>query len=180
MAKKKRRVRNVVLLASVSFVISLALFLFDVLATYENRSFDIFSRHLNPERASDRIVIIEIDQQSIDALSAESINWPWPRQVYAPIIEFASLADAFLVDILFTEPSSYGQEDDMVLGDAIAKAANVYLPFFLSVNEFPAVRRPGPDTAPSWRPSTRYAAARKVRGTSPSAPTGTGSTAGCP
>ncbi len=135
MPKKKRRVRNIVLLASVSFVISLALFLFDVLATYENRSFDLFSRYLNPERASDRIVIIEIDQQSIDALSAESINWPWPRQVYAPIIEFASLADGFLVDILFTEPSSYGQEDDMVLGDAIAKAANVYLPFFLSVNE---------------------------------------------
>jgi len=133
--KKKRRVRNIILLASVSFVISLALFLFDVLATYENRSFDIFSRYLNPEKASDRIVIIEIDQQSIDALSAESINWPWPRQVYAPIIEFASLADAFLVDILFTEPSSYGQEDDMVLGDAIAKAANVYLPFFLSMNE---------------------------------------------
>ncbi len=90
MPKKKRRVRNIVLLASVSFVISLALFLFDVLATYENRSFDLFSRYLNPERASDRIVIIEIDQQSIDALSAESINWPWPRQVYAPIIEFAS------------------------------------------------------------------------------------------
>ncbi len=133
--KKKRRVRNIILLASVSFVISLALFLFDVLATYENRSFDLFSRYLNPERASDRIVIIEIDQQSLDALSAESINWPWPRQVYAPIIEFASLADAFLVDILFTEPSSYGQEDDMMLGDAIAKASNVYLPFFLSMNE---------------------------------------------
>ncbi len=133
--KNKRRMRNIVLLASISFVISLTLFLFDVLATYENRSFDLFSRYLNPERASDRIVIIEIDQQSLDALSAESINWPWPRQVYAPIIEFASLADAFLVDILFTEPSSYGQEDDIVLGDAITKASNVYLPFFLSANE---------------------------------------------
>ncbi|MDD3846665.1 MAG: adenylate/guanylate cyclase domain-containing protein [Syntrophorhabdaceae bacterium] len=135
MPKKKRRVRNIVLLASVSFAISLVLFLFDVLAPYENRSFDLFSQYLNPARASDRIVIIEIDQQSIDALSLESINWPWPRQVYAPIIEFASLADAFLVDILFTEPSSYGQEDDMVLGDAVAKASNVYLPFFLSRNE---------------------------------------------
>jgi len=133
--KKKGRVRNIILLGSVSFVISLALFLFDVLGPYENKSFDLFSRYLNPERASDRIVIIEIDQQSIDALSDESITWPWPRQIYAPIIEFASLADAFIVDILFTEPSSYGQEDDMVLGDAIAKAANVSLPFFLSVNE---------------------------------------------
>ncbi len=135
MPKKKRRVRNIVFLTAVSFAISLALFLFDVLAPYENKSFDLFSRYLNPGRASDRIVIIEIDQQSIDALSAESINWPWPRQVYAPIVEFTSLADAVLIDILYTEPSSYGQEDDMIFGDAVGKASNTYLPFFLSRNE---------------------------------------------
>ncbi len=116
-------------------MIAAALFLFDVLAPYENKSFDIFSRNLNPEKASDRTVIIEIDQQSIDALSAENINWPWPRQVYAPIIEFASRADALFIDILFTEPSSYGEEDDRILGDAVTKASNVYLPFFLSKND---------------------------------------------
>ena len=135
MPKKKNRVRNIILLAIISFAVSLTVFLFDILAPYENRSFDMFSRYLNPERASDRIVIIEIDQQSIDALSAESINWPWPRQIYAPIIEFTSMADAVLIDILYTEPSSYGQEDDTIFGDAIKKAGNVYLPFFLSRNE---------------------------------------------
>ncbi len=70
-------------------------------------------------------------------LSAEKINWPWPRQVYAPIIEFVSRADAVFIDILFTEPSSYGEEDDRILGDAVSKASNVYLPFFLSMNEKP-------------------------------------------
>ncbi len=135
MPKKRRRVRNIVLLTAISFAISMTLYLFDVLAPYENRSFDLFSQCLNPQKASDRIVIIEIDQQSIDALSAESINWPWPRQVYAPIVEFTSLADAILIDILYTEPSSYGQEDDTVFGEAVGKASNVYLPFFLSRNE---------------------------------------------
>ncbi len=135
MPKKRRRVRNIVLLTAISFAISLAFYLFDVLSTYENRSFDLFSRYLNPPRASDSVVIIEIDQQSIDSLSAESINWPWPRQIYAPIIEFTSMADAVLIDILYTEPSSYGQEDDVIFGDAIGKASNVYLPFFLSRNE---------------------------------------------
>ncbi len=137
MAKKKHRLRNIALLSAVSFAIAAAMFLFDLLAAYENKSFDLFSRYLNPERGSDRVVIIEIDQQSIDALSAENITWPWPRQVYAPIIEFVSRADALFVDILYTEPSSYGEEDDRILGDAIAKASNVYLPFFLSMNEKP-------------------------------------------
>ncbi|MHB8108816.1 MAG: CHASE2 domain-containing protein [Syntrophorhabdaceae bacterium] len=135
MPKKRRRVRNIIVLASISFAISLGLFLSDILVPYENRSFDIFSRNLNPEKAPDRIVLVEIDQQSIDALSAESVNWPWPRQIYAPIIDFISMADAVFIDILFTEPSSYGQEDDAILGDAIAKAGNVYLPFFISRNE---------------------------------------------
>ncbi len=137
MAERKHRLRNIALLASVSFVIASTVFLLDILALYENKSFDIFSRYLNPEKASDRIVIVEIDQQSIDALSAEKINWPWPRQVYAPIIEFVSRADALFIDILFTEPSSYGEEDDRILGDAVSKASNVYLPFFLSKNEKP-------------------------------------------
>jgi adenylate cyclase len=136
-AKRKHRLRNIVLLSAVSFAIAAAIFLFDLAAAYENKSFDLFSRYLNPERASDRIVIIEIDQQSIDALSAENITWPWPRQVYAPIIEFVSRADALFVDILYTEPSSYGEEDDRILGEAISRASNVYLPFFLSRNEKP-------------------------------------------
>lgn len=140
MPKRKHRLRDIALLTLVSFAIAAALFFFDVLALYENKSFDIFSRCLNPEKASDRIVIIELDQQSIDALSAEKINWPWPRQVYAPIIEFVSQADALFIDILFTEPSSYGEDDDRILGDAVSRASNVYLPFFLTKNEKPLDR----------------------------------------
>jgi adenylate cyclase len=136
-AERKHRLRNIVFLSAVSFALAAAIFLFDFLAAYENKSFDIFSRVLNPEKASDRIVIVEIDQQSIDALSAENITWPWPRQVYAPIVDFIQRADALFIDILYTEPSSYGEEDDRMLGDAIARASNVYLPFFLSKNDKP-------------------------------------------
>ncbi|HEY7535042.1 MAG TPA: adenylate/guanylate cyclase domain-containing protein, partial [Thermodesulfobacteriota bacterium] len=73
-----------------------------------------------------------VDQESIDALNREGITWPWPRQIYAPIVEYLSEADAVFIDILFTEPSSYGQEDDLIFADAIKKASNVYLPIFLS------------------------------------------------
>ncbi len=60
------------------------------------------------------------------------INWPWPRQVYAPIIEYLSEADAVFVDIYFTEPSSYGVEDDQLFSNAIKQAGNVYFPVGLT------------------------------------------------
>ena len=36
------------------------------------------------------------------------------------------------MDILFTEPSSYGLEDDQIFAEAIRKNSNVYLPIFLT------------------------------------------------
>jgi adenylate cyclase len=115
--------------------VSLLIFLSNALGTFELKAYDLFSRYLNPARSSDNIVIIQIDQPSIDALSKEDITWPWPRQIYAPIIGYLSGADAIFMDVLFTEPSSYGQEDDVILGEAIKNASNVYLPFFLTQQE---------------------------------------------
>ena len=77
-------------------------------------------------------MIVQVDQESIDALSKEGITWPWPRQIYAPIVEYLSQAEAVFIDILYTEPSSYGEEDDMIFSEAIKRANNVHLPVFLS------------------------------------------------
>lgn len=104
----------------------------NVLGLFELKAYDLFSRHLNPVSSSGDIVIVEVDQQSIDALSEQGITWPWPRQIYTPIVEYLSEADAVFIDVLFTESSSYGQEDDSILADAFKKASNVYLPVFLS------------------------------------------------
>jgi len=125
-------VRKVLILSVSSFILSLIIFLSNILGIFELKAYDLFSRYLNPIRSSGNIIIVQVDQESIDALSKEGITWPWPRQIYAPIIEYLSQADAVFIDILFTEPSSYGQEDDKILTDAFKKASNVYLPIFLS------------------------------------------------
>lgn len=125
-------IRKIIILTISSFTISLIIFLSDILGIFELKAYDLFSRYLNPIRSSDNIIIVQVNQESIDALSKEGITWPWPRQIYAPIIEYLSEADAVFIDILFTEPSSYGQEDDRIFAEAIKKASNVYLPIFLS------------------------------------------------
>nr|HOP40986.1 adenylate/guanylate cyclase domain-containing protein [Geobacteraceae bacterium] len=131
--------RKALLITSVSFAISLALCFSGLMTDFEYGAYDLYSRHLNPPKASGDVVIVRVDQQSIDALSDQFITWPWPRQIYAPIFEYLSQADAVFFDILTTEPSSYGVEDDTVLANAVQGAGNVYLPVFLSR----AARNPG-------------------------------------
>ena len=133
MTETSKKIRKSLVLASVSFVLSLAATFSGVLNIYELRSFDLLSKNLNPTGTSANIVIVAVDQKSLNTLSAQSmINWPWPRQVYAPIIEYLSEADAVFVDIYFTEPSSYGVEDDLILSRAIKQAGNVYFPVGLT------------------------------------------------
>ncbi|MGB7292363.1 MAG: CHASE2 domain-containing protein [Thermodesulfobacteriota bacterium] len=118
-------------------MVSLIIFLSGALDLFELKAFDLFSRYLNPTGASEKIAIVQVDQESIEALSKEGITWPWPRQIYAPIVEYLSQAEALFIDILFTEPSSYGVEDDLIFSEAIKKANNVHLPVFLSNKDEP-------------------------------------------
>ena len=127
--------RKIAVLALVAFTLSLGLYLSGALAPFELKIYDQLSRLLNPAKSPGDIVIVQVDQQSIDALSSDNITWPWPRQMYAPLLDYLAEADAVFIDILFTEPSSYGEEDDAIMAKALKKAGNVYLPVFLSANQ---------------------------------------------
>ncbi len=102
--------------------------------TYELKSLDLFQK-LNAPIEDPEVVIVEIDQKSLTAVSEQGIHWPWPRQMYAPLIEICTKAGAkgILFDIIFSEPSSYGREDDLAFARAIKGAQNVYLPMNMSI-----------------------------------------------
>jgi len=75
-----------------------------------------------PGAATDKIKLILLDQQSLDWGKKEmGLSWPWPREVYGPIIDFCRRGGARSVafDVIFTEPSAYSVRDDLVLGEAI-------------------------------------------------------------
>ena len=78
---------------------------------------------------------MQVDQSSLDSLAAEGVTWPWPRQIYAPLFERLEQADAVFVDIIFSEQSSYGNEDDRILAAAIEKFGNIILPVFATANK---------------------------------------------
>ncbi|MGZ7066499.1 MAG: CHASE2 domain-containing protein, partial [Candidatus Aminicenantales bacterium] len=88
-----------------------------------------------PSRASRDIVLIALDQDSLDVYAKQqNLPWPWPRQMYAALLDFlkAGGAKAVFLDIITTEPSGFGVDDDRALGAAIGRSGSVFLPFFLS------------------------------------------------
>ena len=85
-------------------------------------------------QASPQVVVVTVDQADLDFFKNQGVVWPWPRQLYAHIIDYCrqSGARAVIFDIVFFEPSSYGPEDDARLAQSAAAAGNVAMAFFLS------------------------------------------------
>ena len=112
----------------------------NLLESYELKTYDQLCRlHAADSPASQEIVLIVVDQGSLQAAQRQGINWPWPRQMYAPIVQFCALSGARAVafDVLFTEPSSYGVEDDRLLAESLKENGHAFLPIFLSRQERP-------------------------------------------
>jgi adenylate cyclase len=141
----------------------LALWLPGALENIEYRTWDwrvrLFAR---PGPASDDIVLIYLDQQSLDWGKKENaLSWPWPREMYAIVSEFCRRAGAksLAFDVLYTEPSFYGVEDDALLGQAMADYGRVVGAAFLAEEGGALARWPGeladPPTSvtglPAWK-----------------------------
>ena len=96
------------------------LFYLGVLASWQERLTDLL---FTPRKTSDEIVIIAIDDKSIQSIG----RWPWNRRTHASLISKLisqnSKPKAIGVDISFFEPSP----DDAELAQAIAQAGNIVL-----------------------------------------------------
>jgi len=74
-------------------------------------------------QAAEPIVLVAVDQESLDwARNENALSWPWPRAAYALVVDFCQRAKvrSLSFDLLFTEPSLYGVDDDLQLAAALA------------------------------------------------------------
>ncbi len=121
------------------FALTFLLGLLHVFRPLEWKSWDARVQLLaDPSRASSDIVLLAVDQYSLDVFKKEQgLGWPWPRQIYASVLDFlkAGGAKAVFLDLMLTEASTYGVDDDRLLAEAMIRSGNVLLPFFLSREE---------------------------------------------
>ena len=135
-SRGRRRILLGFLVGLAAAAVALALWLPGALESIEYRTWDwrvrLFAR---PGPATDDIVLILLDQQSLDWGKKENaLSWPWPREMYAIVSEFCRKAGAksLAFDVLYTEPSFYGVEDDAALGQAMTEYGRVVGAMFLT------------------------------------------------
>ncbi len=136
---------------------------------------DLGFRHFNRIAADDRIVLIDIDDASLERVG----RWPWPRRIQADLVNVLREcgARAILLDLVYAEPSPARIEhpaldpahefdpagevlgditlrdavhDDEELAEAIARAGCVYVPMYF------AVALPGHDPDRTWQRARRF------------------------
>lgn len=102
-----------------------------MLDSLENVTFDLRARVLaRPGKATDQVAVILLDQKSLDwATESFGLGWPWPRQAYVPLVNFCRDAGvaSLAFDVVFTEPSVYGVNDDKALGESFTNLGRVSL-----------------------------------------------------
>jgi adenylate cyclase len=128
MAKKakNKKIISAALIVVILFAGLGTLHFFRVFDHLEYKAYDFRVKlFADSSKPSDDIIVILLDQYSIDWASRErGWGWPWPRKAYAEIVDFMNLGGAKSVafDVIFSEPSLYGSDDD----DAFVRAEKDY------------------------------------------------------
>ena len=131
-------------------VIVVTAILFQFIEPYELDALDRLFRLRGPRATTAPIVIVAIDEDSFDELGEEvpvdcspedraagkcggtkpkGLAWPFPRVLHGTLVEMIASGGprAIGVDILFSEPSTFGEADDEEFAEAIKRAGKVVL-----------------------------------------------------
>ena len=133
-ASPRRKAAAGVIIVLLAWGLTLGLSLSGLLTKYILTTLDHLYRTAPVGPASPDVVVVTVDQPDLDFFQKQGVSWPWPRQLYAPIIEFCQRggARAVIFDVLYTEASVYGADDDQRLARAMEAYGRVVLPFFLT------------------------------------------------
>lgn len=114
------------------------------LGAFDDAELTAYDRRLvathTPADAHDDIVIIEINESSMDTMEPVFGRWPWPRMVHAGVVDYVARAGAKVIvfDILFQDHdrrgafpvgdrTMSGAESDAMFVESVGRAGNVIL-----------------------------------------------------
>ena len=131
-----------------------------------DRAFDFMVKNrIVVTKADPDIVIVDIDEASLNAMAGEYGRWPWPRQVFGEFVENieAQQPKAIVFDILFSDADIYNPDSDTYFNDVIAGTDNTFFPMLrlspesdslskITPNMIPGVVRTPQDTSTAITP----------------------------
>ena len=130
-------------------------------------TFDPLVRYrLSPPKPDPDIVIVDINEESLSAMSKEYGRWPWPRRVLGDFVEQLEKQQpkAVVFDIMFSDPDVFNPKSDADFNASIAKTDNTFFPMLIvgssdetlrqvKISQIPGVR-PIPDETPNVEATT--------------------------
>ena len=151
-ATQQKKLISGALVGGTVFLLALALHWSGWLTIAELKTLDHrFHRHADPAKAGNDIVLVAVDEASLEAYG----RWPCPRDRHGYVVHYLKQAGAKAVvfDILFLEPDSAAEEFDAVFAEEMQAAGNVYLPFLMQGQQKPSdssvspadLQKPSPD-----------------------------------
>jgi CHASE2 domain-containing sensor protein len=97
-------------------------------------TFDAMVRYrLAPSKPDPSIVIVDINEASLAAMSKKYGRWPWPRQVLGEFVEQVEKQHptAVVFDIMFSDADVFNAKSDAYFDASIAKTRNTFFPMLL-------------------------------------------------
>lgn len=93
----------------------------------------LLARHADSRTAPADIVLVAIDQKSLENMNEVAGSWPWPRAIHGELIDGLSRFQprAIGFDILFNETDSFRPDSDAVLRDIARTHDNLFFPSLL-------------------------------------------------
>ncbi len=85
---------------------------------------------------SSNIVLVNIDQKSLEELNEVAGSWPWPRALHAELIAGleAQQPRAVIFDLLLNEADQFRPDSDALLRETVRQYRNLYFPSLLLVD----------------------------------------------
>jgi len=124
---KKIKLGSLLFALGVSFLV-FGLYYFGYLRVWEYKTLDFRFNLRGQRNISDRVVIIDIDEDSIQNVG----RWAWPRKIHAYLIDYLTSAGVktIVFDLLFVDPDRNDPESDEILIQTTKKAGRVIHNFF--------------------------------------------------
>jgi adenylate cyclase len=104
---------------------------FELIRGMKLKTFDAIMKHrVLFAKADPHILIVDIDEASLEAMAKEYGRWPWPRQVFAEFLEMVQeqRPSAVVFDILFSDPDVFNKESDSYFNEVVGNMSNTFFP----------------------------------------------------